>query len=54
MGRASGGQDVLNTNERSRKKMEIEFKSALIAYWNKAYVRDIENQLWKGMYHDGC
>lgn len=34
--------------------MEIEFKNALIAYWNKTYMRNIESQLWKGMHHDGC
>lgn len=54
MERANGGQDVLNTNECSRIKMEIKFKNALIAYWNKAYMRDTEGQLWKGMHHDGC
>jgi hypothetical protein len=43
MERANGGQSVLNTNERSRKKMEIKFKNALIAYWNNAYIRDIAN-----------
>ena len=43
MERAKGGQGILNTNERSRKKMEIKFKNALIAYWNKAYIRDVAN-----------
>lgn len=44
MERANGGQDILNTNECSRIKMEIKFKNALIAYWNKAYMRDIEGR----------